>query len=575
MLYVGSASRGDPGPAAIGAVIKAYPDYKLSVVWRAGKSIGEKTRNEAELEALLFGMERALGSDYKHVLAMTDSDMVVKLVPVVKIEVTSSKISQLLLRVHKTSQRFCRFSLEHIPRSSNREADSKANQALDKAVPSARIQEDSVCPVCFELFEPPVFQCPKGHLICEGCLDDLLRRSENEPCPECRTPYEGLRIPNVVADDLIKQWRPLQITMEEPIATYKLQFALNMREGPTHNSATVGHLISGSYVDIFELKIDEKGDYIYGRMQSGEWITLEKMKEPKFASRVSLGTYKANILKSTYDGFQINSLKTGKLRAGDFVDIVETKFMSDDHCLWGKIANGNWMILENTRDRSEFATPIPLGTYKITNSEAQLRSDIGLTGGDKIGKYLQGDLVDIVETKVVAEEGRVRAKTHVGTWMSLVNLNDGSVWAKPLEIAEAEEEEARREEQARRELQARTEEQARLEELARLEEQARRWEEQARRKEQEEQDRRERTCKECDRVFGSVRAMNQHYDDTHYIDECTCPYCDREFGSPEAMNQHYEDVHPCYECEHGCDRDFWTEEALEQHNRAKHPWLFR
>ena len=152
LLYVGSACRGDPGPAAVGAVIKAYPDYKLTVVWRASRSIGERTRNEAELEALLFGMERAFESGYKHVLAMTDSELAVRQFAKDPWSAQPPEFGKLLRRVHSVSLRFCRFSLEHIPRSSNREADSKANQALDKAVPSARIQEDSVCPVCFELF---------------------------------------------------------------------------------------------------------------------------------------------------------------------------------------------------------------------------------------------------------------------------------------------------------------------------------------------------------------------------------------------------------------------------------------
>ena len=122
LLYVGSACRGDPGPAAVGAVIKAYPDYKLTVSWRASRSLGERTRNEAELEALLFGMERALESGYKHVLAMTDSEQVVE-----QFLKGTSESSLTLWRVKKISVRFCRFSLEHIPRSSNREADSKAN----------------------------------------------------------------------------------------------------------------------------------------------------------------------------------------------------------------------------------------------------------------------------------------------------------------------------------------------------------------------------------------------------------------------------------------------------------------
>ena len=547
MLYVGSASRGDPGHAAVGAVIKAYPNDKLSVVWRAGKSVGEKTRNEAELGALLFGMERALESDYKHVLAMTDSELIAGQFVTGQFNkepwsAQPAEFGKLLRRVHSTSLRFCRFSLQHIPRSSNGEADSEANQALDKAVPSARIREDSACPVCFELFAPPVFQCPKGHLICEVCLDDLLRRPENEACPECRTPYQGLRIPNVVADDMIKQWRPLQTTYEKPIATHKLQVTLNMRKGPTGNSDIVGALPEGSYVDILEIKIEEKEGYISGRIHSGQWISLEKITGPVagrvFAHPISLGTYRVNVLTSisTYNGFQINSPKTGELRDGNYVDIVETKLVSEDHCLWGKMANCNWVKLANTIDGSEFASPVPLGTYKIVSYEGLAWDESREIVNAKNFCSLPDGLVDITETKVVVGQGRVRAKICEGYWISLVNLNDGSVWAKPREIAEAEEEEARRQEQARREEQTRREEQAR----------------------RDAQARRECTCNVCGREFFSPHAMNQHHYEHHY----------------EVTHQRNNDTLPRFVCNNGCDRAFRTGQALEQHNRAKHSWLF-
>ena len=79
MLFVHGASRGNPGPAAVGAVIKAcLSEQKLSVVWRAGKSIGKRTNNEAEFEALLFGLERVVKSEYRHVVALSESEVLVK-----------------------------------------------------------------------------------------------------------------------------------------------------------------------------------------------------------------------------------------------------------------------------------------------------------------------------------------------------------------------------------------------------------------------------------------------------------------------------------------------------------------
>ena len=41
------------------------------------------------------------------------------------------------------------------------------------------------CPVCYDAFLPPVFQCCNGHLICKACLDLLEKHSVAE-CPTCR-----------------------------------------------------------------------------------------------------------------------------------------------------------------------------------------------------------------------------------------------------------------------------------------------------------------------------------------------------------------------------------------------------
>merc|ERR1712039_49764 len=135
-------------------------------------------------------------------------------------------------------------------------------------------------------------------------------------------------------------------------------------------------------------------------------------------------------------------------------------------------------------------------------------------------------------------------KTHVGTWISLVNVDDGVVFAKPREIAEAEEEEARRKEIARRDMQARKEEAFRKaqvlrekqthceEELdRRIREIRARIEGQIRREERVHED---RTCNECGRVFISVAAKDQHYNDTHLRnDSCTCSICNRAFSTPQ------------------------------------------
>ena len=478
LLFVHGASRGNPGHAAIGAVIKARANNKVSVVWRGGKSIGKKTDNEAEFESLLFGMGQVLKGEYKHVMALSDSELLVKQFHG-QYEVRSPELRSLLHRVKETSRQFCLFSFIHIPRSENTEADAEANHALDNAIPSDRLKEDSSCPVCFELFTPPVFQCPKGHLICQDCLDNLLGNSDNESCPECRTPYQGQRIPNVVADDLIKNWRG-QSTMERSLATYKLspKYKFPLHEGPHVNSAKVGEVNGGIYVDIMEIQVrSEIGGSIRGRTPLCQWLTIEKT-NPKavFAHPLSLGTYKLMNHASLATGIRKISQSSGKsLEVGDYVDIVETRVVSEDNRVRAKITNGLWMSLINTSDGFEWASAVPLGAYKVTRF-ASLCSELDWTGKNAqiVGELQVGDYVDIIETKVVAESKRVRAKTSMGLWMSLVNTDDRSVWAKPRDV---ESQETQDEEEARH-LQS-------------------------------------RTCGDCGHVFLHSRARDQHHKDCH------------------------------------------------------------
>jgi len=45
------------------------------------------------------------------------------------------------------------------------------------------------CPVCLYTMEPPIYQCPEGHLICATCKPKLKK------CPECRIGYNTDSIP--------------------------------------------------------------------------------------------------------------------------------------------------------------------------------------------------------------------------------------------------------------------------------------------------------------------------------------------------------------------------------------------
>ena len=417
LLYVDGASRGNPGPAAVGAVIKASMDNnKLSVVWRAGRSIGKRTNNEAAFEALLFGLEQALKSEYKHVAAMSNSEVLVKQFHG-QYEVKSPELTSLLKWVKENSKKLCGFSLRYIPKSDNTEAEAEAIKALDKGMPSGRLKEDSSCPVCLELFEPPVFQCPKGHLICMDCLENIFDNSNNESCPECRTPYLGQRIPNVVADDLIKQWRSQEV-QETPLATYKLstKFLFNIRTGPLMSSAKVDTIKGGSYVDINEIKVVPRDNNVRGRLSSGNWINIQGLNPIEVqALPLPLGTYKIKShIMPLWSDIRRSSVATGGLLPGDYVDILETRVLTEDDRVRARTAGGKWISLLAPTTGYEWASPVPLGDYKVLKELCLSSSDDEGSGvrGILKTKLRVGDCVNIIETKVVLENKLVRDELY-------------------------------------------------------------------------------------------------------------------------------------------------------------------
>lgn len=124
VAYVDGGSLGNPGPAGIGLVIDGSADGTIKIK----KWIGHQDNNVAEyvavIEALQFAVE--LGAKALHVFS--DSEVVVKQL---KGEYTCR--SPRLYSLHWTCQKLARsldFTISHIPRENNAEANGLANSAV-------------------------------------------------------------------------------------------------------------------------------------------------------------------------------------------------------------------------------------------------------------------------------------------------------------------------------------------------------------------------------------------------------------------------------------------------------------
>jgi ribonuclease HI len=125
-VYFDGASRGNPGPAAVGYVIV----NSSGIVAEGGEVIDETTNNRAEYEALIRALEVATDYGLAEVEVRGDSELIVKQVTGAW-NANDPGLRERRVRVHELLQGFDRWSLTHVPREINERADSLANEALD------------------------------------------------------------------------------------------------------------------------------------------------------------------------------------------------------------------------------------------------------------------------------------------------------------------------------------------------------------------------------------------------------------------------------------------------------------
>ena len=127
IINTDGAARGNPGPAAIGAVIK---DDKGNVLARISRHIGSTTNNQAEYRAVITALEKAVGLGAKVVELKSDSELVVNQLNG-RYKIKNAALRPLYQEVVKLAGSLEKITFSYIPRAQNTGADALANQALD------------------------------------------------------------------------------------------------------------------------------------------------------------------------------------------------------------------------------------------------------------------------------------------------------------------------------------------------------------------------------------------------------------------------------------------------------------
>ncbi len=133
ITYTDGGARGNPGPAAGGAVIK---NEKEEIILKTSKYLGETTNNVAEYEALVLALQKAKGIfktqkiKNKILECYLDSELVVKQLNH-EYKIKDENMQKLFIKVWNLTLDFDSVKFIHIPREENKLADELVNKELD------------------------------------------------------------------------------------------------------------------------------------------------------------------------------------------------------------------------------------------------------------------------------------------------------------------------------------------------------------------------------------------------------------------------------------------------------------
>ena len=136
-VYCDGGSRGNPGPAAVGIVIKKdnQINRESGKQIEISKYIGKATNNQAEYRAVIEALQyinETYGDNDIEVNFLLDSKLVVEQLNQ-RYKLKNEGLKPLFFEIHNLIKKLSKkISFTHIPREKNVEADKLVNVAIDK-----------------------------------------------------------------------------------------------------------------------------------------------------------------------------------------------------------------------------------------------------------------------------------------------------------------------------------------------------------------------------------------------------------------------------------------------------------
>jgi ribonuclease HI len=132
LIYCDGGARGNPGPAAIGAVVWDASTDPPTRVATVSEMIGVTTNNVAEYKACIAGLEAAAPLGARRARVRADSQLMIKQLAG-EFRVRKPHLVPLHAEAKRLLQQYDEVDLQHVPREENVDADALVNAALDAA----------------------------------------------------------------------------------------------------------------------------------------------------------------------------------------------------------------------------------------------------------------------------------------------------------------------------------------------------------------------------------------------------------------------------------------------------------
>jgi ribonuclease HI len=130
VAFSDGGARGNPGPSGYGVVVQDEAGRKVAVL---SEYLGHQTNNFAEYQGLIAALEYAVTNGHKALKVISDSELLVRQIKGIY-KVKNAALQDLHGRAKELIAQLDWFSIGHVLRGHNEEADRLANAAMDKGM---------------------------------------------------------------------------------------------------------------------------------------------------------------------------------------------------------------------------------------------------------------------------------------------------------------------------------------------------------------------------------------------------------------------------------------------------------